>query len=332
MWIFTGASLVCSCWMSVLSATNSTCEMSASIIRLTAFRPAPPTPTTRMTAMSASGSGTRCSRGGGSGMGSGFGRGASRFGSGARSGSRTGSGGGGGGGGGACFSHSGTCSTVFSGGSTGVGFTGAGGGAASTGAASACCCSGSGSGSRPSFSACFCAASVARKSSASGPSRMLARLRAMEHLLREIAVGLGGATAGVVFEDGGALHRCLRVANGLLDLRVEHEVAEVLLQDLHRFARVQRAVVVHGREDPLDPDLRVQVLADHRERVLELHEAAQREVLALHRDDDAVRGHQRVDRQQAERRRRVDQDVVVGVAHGRESFLQRALAADHARE
>jgi hypothetical protein len=24
MWIFTGASLVCSCWMSVLTATNST--------------------------------------------------------------------------------------------------------------------------------------------------------------------------------------------------------------------------------------------------------------------------------------------------------------------
>jgi hypothetical protein len=37
--------------MSVFTATNSTCEMSASIIRLTALRPAPPTPTTRMTAM-----------------------------------------------------------------------------------------------------------------------------------------------------------------------------------------------------------------------------------------------------------------------------------------
>jgi len=51
MWILTGASLVWSCWMSVLTATNSTCEMSASIMRLTAFRPAPPTPTTRITAM-----------------------------------------------------------------------------------------------------------------------------------------------------------------------------------------------------------------------------------------------------------------------------------------
>src|ERR1051326_4758897 len=51
MWIFTGASLIWSCWMSVLTATNSTWEMSASIIRLTAFRPAPPTPTMRITGM-----------------------------------------------------------------------------------------------------------------------------------------------------------------------------------------------------------------------------------------------------------------------------------------
>src|SRR5436190_9827529 len=216
--------------------------MSASIIRLTALRPAPPTPTTRMTAMYAPGSGTRCRRGGGSGSGSRRARSGSRAGggvrlasgSGLRSGRRTGSGAGGA----ASSIHSGTCSTVCSGGSTGL-------------------AAGSGSSVRPSFSACRCAASVARKSSASGPSRMLARLRAIEHLLREVAVGLRGAAARVVFEDGGSLHRGLRVADGLLDLRVEDQVAEVLLEDLDRLARVQRAAVVHGREDPLDPDLRV---------------------------------------------------------------------------
>src|SRR6266576_3800486 len=124
--------------------------------------------------------------------------------------------------------------------------------------------SGGGTVSGSPFSACLCAASVARKSSARGPSRMLARLRAIEHLLRELAVGLGGASAGVIFEDGGALHRGLRVANGLANLGVEDEVAEVLLEDLHRLARVQRAAVVHRRKDPLDADVRIQVLADHR--------------------------------------------------------------------
>src|SRR5436190_6068692 len=284
--------------MSVLTATNSTCEMSASIIRLTAFRPAPPTPTTRMTAMYAPGSGTRCRRGGGSGSGSrrgrsgaflgaGAARGAggvaafgcsgftSRLGSAARSGSRTGSGF-------ASSTHSGTCSTVCSGGSAGPGASAA-------------------SSVRPSFSACRCAASVARKSSANGPSRMLARLRAIEHLLREVAVGRSGTPAGLVLEHGGSLDGGFRVANGLADLGVEDELAEVLLEDLHRLARVQRAAVVHRREDPLNLDGRIEVLADHRERVLELDEAAQREVFALHRDDHAVRGDERVDRQEPER-------------------------------
>ena len=50
MWIFTGASLMWSAWMSVLTAMNSTWLIPASIIRLTALRPAPPTPTTLITA------------------------------------------------------------------------------------------------------------------------------------------------------------------------------------------------------------------------------------------------------------------------------------------
>src|SRR3954451_13119794 len=347
MWIFTGASLIWSCWMSVLTATNSTCETSASIIRLTAFRPAPPTPTTRMTAMYAPGSGTRCRRGGGSGSGSRFGRSRAGFGfgsgraadggsagsgsgagSGLRSGRRTGSGFGF-----ASSTHSGTCSTVCSGGSAGLACVGlawvgpACFGLGTTGASRA-----ASSSVLPSFSACRCAASVARNSSASGPSRMLARLRAIEHLLRKLSVGLRGIPARVVLQDGGALHRGLRIANGLADLRVEDEISEVLLQDLDGLARVQRPAVEHRRQDPLDLDDGVQVLPDHRERVLELDQAAQREVLALHRDDHARRRDQRVDREQPERWGRVDQDVVVGALDLREGLLQCALAPDHARE
>ncbi len=78
--------------------------------------------------------------------------------------------------------------------------------------------------------------------------------------------------------------------------------------------------------------LRVEVLAHHRQRVLELDEAAQREVLGLHRHDHARRRDERVDRQQPERRRRVDQDVVVVVLDRRERLLERALAADLARQ
>ena len=46
----TSASLTSSAWRSVLTATNSTPRRPASIMRSTALQPAPPTPTTRMTA------------------------------------------------------------------------------------------------------------------------------------------------------------------------------------------------------------------------------------------------------------------------------------------
>ena len=51
-------------------------------------------------------------------------------------------------------------------------------------------------------SCCRWAASVARKSSASGPSRMLARFRAIEHLLRQLPVRLSGRTRRIVFQHG----------------------------------------------------------------------------------------------------------------------------------
>src|SRR6266496_4327323 len=113
---------------------------------------------------------------------------------------------------------------------------------------------------------CSCwrsAASVALKSSASGPSRMLARFRAIEHLLREVAVQLRGVAARVVAQHRLALHGSLRVPDRLANHRLEDEIAEVLLEDVDRFLRMQQALVVHRRENSLDRDLRVEVLADH---------------------------------------------------------------------
>src|SRR5436190_21742653 len=119
---------------------------------------------------------------GGGGIGSGTGSG---FGSGCGSGT-------GGGGVSTSSSQVGTCSTVDSWGSS----------------AGGCC----GAASR----SCWrCAASVALKSSASGPSRMLARLRAIEHLLCEVAVEGGGVAAGLVTQDGLTFHGRFCVAHGL---------------------------------------------------------------------------------------------------------------------
>ena len=62
----------------------------------------------------------------------------------------------------------------------------------------------------------------------------------------------GGRARRVVLEHGAPLHGRLGVADGLADPRLVDEVAEVLLEDLDRLSRVQRAPVVHGRDDALD--------------------------------------------------------------------------------
>src|SRR4051794_14410553 len=295
MWIFVEASLICSCWMSVLTATKSTWVMPASIMRSTAFSPAPPTPTTRMTARYDAWSRARSRRAGCSGSGSSQ-RAMRRSSTGDGSGSGSGSG-------------AGATARI------GVGAGGslsraAGGGESGGSSVGSCCCSSCGSAF---FCPWRCAASVARKSSASGPSRMLARFLAIEHLLREVAVHPRCLPCRFVRENGGALDGGLCEANGLPNPRVVDEIAEVLAQDLVCLARVRDALVEHRRDDADDLDLRVQVLAHHRERVLELHETAQGEVLGLHGNDDPRRRDEGVDRQQPERRRRVDEDEVVAV-------------------
>src|ERR671919_587297 len=193
MWSLMGASQERSCWMSVWTAMNSTCEMPASIIRLTAFRPPPPTPTTRMTAryVADSGRGARWMRG---------------------------------------------ASTMrAAGGSTGAEVrTGASAAPTRSGAASSTV---GASGAASPRSAWRCAASVARKSSASGPSRMLARRRAIDHLLRQVAVQHGGFAGRIVREDRLPLDRGLGVPDRLADPGVVDELAEVLDEDVDGLPR-----------------------------------------------------------------------------------------------
>src|SRR4051812_49326531 len=103
-------------------------------------------------------------------------------------------------------------------------------------------------------SAAWASSSVLRKSAASGPSLMLARLpdAMSENLLRKVAIGLGGGTVRVVLQDGHALHGRLGEAHRLADARGEHPVAEVLLEDLDRLLGVDRPRVHERRQDPLD--------------------------------------------------------------------------------
>src|SRR6185312_10012642 len=258
----------CRDWTSVLTATNSTPVMPASTMRLTALTPPPPTPTTRSTGAPANA---------GSGSAGAHERTSGSWISGSRATGRS------------MMSSGMSAENACRSRSCGDGTRGSsrGGSGAGAGAAS----------------------SVFLKRSAKGPSRMLARLPVAmgQHLLREVAIRLRGLPGRIVLEHGHPLHGSLCETHGLADARCEHTIAEVLLQDLDRLLRVQRPRVDQRRQDPLDLDVGVQVLADHVQRVLELDEPAHGEVLALHGDDHLVRRRQRVDRQQPETRGRVDQ-------------------------
>src|ERR1044072_737521 len=158
------------------------------------------------------------------------------------------------------------------------------------------------------------ASSVEENREARGPSRMLARLAMGENLLSEFAVVAGGLAVGLIGHDRRTADGRLGELDRLLDAGLEDELAEVLFEDLHSLLGVDGPGVEHRREDSLDLDIGVEVLADHRKRVLQLDETAHREVLALDRDDHLVGGGQGVDGQQTEARRGIDADVVVVVA------------------
>src|SRR5690606_27352905 len=98
--------------------------------------------------------------------------------------------------------------------------------------------------------------------------------------------------------------------DGLKDL-----VAERLNDALKHFARVKRARVIHCGEDAVELDRRIEALPDLVDRLNEQGDTAQRKKLALERDEHAVAGRERVDREEAKRRLAVDKDDVVLVAH-----------------
>ena len=149
-----------------------------------------------------------------------------------------------------------------------------------------------------------------------------------QNLLSELPVVVGGVALRIVLEHARAANRRLGELDRLADPRLEDQLAEVLLEDLHRLLGVDGPRVEHGRQDALDLHSRVEVLTDHLERVLKLDQPPHGEILALYGDDHLVGRGQGVDGQQPEAGRRIDADEVVVVDHGRKRLLERALAAD----
>lgn len=99
-------------------------------------------------------------------------------------------------------------------------------------------------------------------------------------------------------------------------------VAEMLLQLRGDIVGQADARIVHGPQQTLDLQRRVEQLADALDAVHQVGQPLQRVVLALHGDDHAVGGGQRVDGEHRQRRRAVDEDVVVVLADRRQRVAQ----------
>ena len=127
-------------------------------------------------------------------------------------------------------------------------------------------------------------------------------------------IRLRAARGGVVLADAQPVARRLAEAHAARDYRIEQLPREVPPYFLLHLPREVRARVEHGQHDAEDRQPRVHVPHHQLNRLPKLNQPFQRQVLRLQRDHHPVGGGQRVERQQAQRRRAVNQHHAVAVA------------------
>ena len=148
-------------------------------------------------------------------------------------------------------------------------------------------------------------------------------------------VGETDFSNGAVRFEQGRVRLAAPFAPGLKQFSFSYEVPveaaySVVLEERadvtrHLLAQV-RPVVVHRQQHALDVESPVERHADAPERRNELGESFERVVLAVERDKNRIGGDQRVERQQAEGRRAVDDHVVEGAGDRTHEVAQTRLA------
>ena len=114
------------------------------------------------------------------------------------------------------------------------------------------------------------------------------------------------------------------------DVARDDGLEDLLLKELPHVTRdllaKVRAFVVHREQHAVDIECGIQRAAHAFERGHQIGQTFEREVLAVQWDEDGVGGDQRVEGQQAEARRAVDEDAVEAVAQRLEETAQSELA------
>ena len=132
-------------------------------------------------------------------------------------------------------------------------------------------------------------------------------------LTSRLAVAQGTGGGGVVGHDGLRVARRLGDPDRARDRRAQHPVAEVTAHLVGDGRREPGAAVVHGQQHGADPQPRVEVGAHQLDRLQQLTHALEGVVLGLDRQQQLLGRHQRVQRQQPQGRRAVDEHVVEAV-------------------
>src|SRR2546430_6421264 len=154
-----------------------------------------------------------------------------------------------------------------------------------------------------------------------------------DHLLRQVHEALCRIALGLVHGDRDARGGRFADLYGLSDHSGEDLVISQILQRVEHVAREDRAAVVERRQQAIYLETWIQTGLHRLDDLEKCCDTLERVVLRLHGNDHAGRRDERVQREQAERRRAIDEDVVVPVHHiARELVAQRHLAADRVEE
>src|SRR5712671_3576143 len=153
-----------------------------------------------------------------------------------------------------------------------------------------------------------------------------------DHLARQAHVGLGALRFDVVKEDRAAEARRLPQPDIAWDDGGEHPLLEEFANVVDHLAGEIGPVVEHREQDPVDNQLGIDRRLDALQGLDHLRDPFARQILALHRDQNAVGRGERVHRDEPKRRRAIDQDVVVTVAYPSGRFLEPEFPPDGSDE
>src|SRR6266576_3608531 len=132
-----------------------------------------------------------------------------------------------------------------------------------------------------------------------------------DELLRDVHICLCSYRGDIVKDDGLSETWCFCQANISRDDVLEHLRSEVFSRVFGDLSREVETRVVHGEKHAIDSEFLVCAVLNAVHSVQQLRQAFECVVLALKRNEESISCHEHVNRDEAERRRAIDDDVVV---------------------